>query len=75
MTPRSRGQLRIASHDPHAHPFVDHGYLTDPAGHDIAVMRNGLRIANGLLESIRSLHHSSAGRSHHPQSTPRRSSR
>lgn len=50
MTPRSRGQLRIASHDPHAHPFVDHGYLTDPAGHDIAVMRNGLRIANGLLE-------------------------
>ena len=50
MTPRSRGQFRITSRDPHAHPFIDHGYLTDPAGHDIAVIRDGLRIANGLLE-------------------------
>ncbi len=50
MTPRSRGVLRIASRDPGAHPLIDHGYLTDADGHDIAVIRDGLRIANELLD-------------------------
>ena len=50
MTPYSRGGVRITSRDPDAHPLIDHGYLTDPDGHDIAVMRDGLRIANQILD-------------------------
>jgi choline dehydrogenase len=50
MTPHSRGGVRITSRDPHAHPMIDHGYLTDPGRHDIAVMRDGLRIANQILD-------------------------
>ncbi len=50
LTPRSRGSLRIMTRDPQAHPLIDHGYLTDTDGHDIAVIRDGLRIANELLD-------------------------
>jgi choline dehydrogenase len=50
VTPRSRGKLSIASRDPEAHPHIDHGYLTDAEGHDLAVLRDGLRMANELLD-------------------------
>lgn len=50
MNPRSRGQVSITSTDPDATPFIDHGYLTDPHGHDIAVLRDGLDLAEDLLE-------------------------
>jgi choline dehydrogenase len=50
VTPRSRGTLRIASRDPEAHPVIDHRYLSDPEGHDLAVLRDGLRMANELLD-------------------------
>jgi choline dehydrogenase len=50
MTPMSRGEVNITSTDPNAHPHIVHGYLTDAAGHDLAVMRDGLRIANQLLD-------------------------
>jgi choline dehydrogenase len=49
MTPQSRGSLRITSPDPSAHPRIDHGYLSDPGGHDLAVMRDGLRLADEML--------------------------
>ena len=50
MTPRSRGSVHLASADPEAHPKIDHGYLTDPEGHDLAVLRDGLVHAEQLLD-------------------------
>ncbi len=51
MTPRSRGRVDIASDDPSAHPHIDHQYLSDADGHDIAVLRDGLAMAEELLRS------------------------
>jgi len=50
MTPRSRGEIHISSADPSAHPHIDHGYLSDADGHDIAVLRDGLVHAERLLD-------------------------
>jgi choline dehydrogenase len=49
MDPRSRGSVSISSPDPRVLPMVDHRYLSDPEGHDIAVLRHGLGIAEELL--------------------------
>ncbi len=53
MTPRSRGEVHISSADPAAHPHIDHGYLNDAEGHDLAVLRDGLVIAEQLLDHPR----------------------
>lgn len=53
MTPRSRGEIHISSADPAAHPHIDHGYLNDVEGHDIAVLRDGLVLAEQLLDHPR----------------------
>ena len=50
MTPRSRGALHITSRDPAARPLIDHAYLSDPEGHDLAVLRDGLQRANELFD-------------------------
>lgn len=50
MTPRSRGTLAIISRDPGVAPFIDHAYLSDPEGHDVAVLRDGLAVAGRLLD-------------------------
>lgn len=50
MTPRSRGALAITSRDPGAAPHIDHAYLCDPDGHDLAVLRDGLAVADRLLD-------------------------
>jgi choline dehydrogenase len=47
---RSRGIVHITSADPEAHPHIDHGYLSDPEGHDLAVLRDGLVLAERLLD-------------------------
>ena len=49
VAPRSRGEIHISSADPAAHPHIDHGYLNDPEGHDLAVLRDGLVHAEHLL--------------------------
>ncbi len=49
MTPKSRGQLDIVSTDPGVAPLIEHNYLGDPAGHDIAVLRDGLVMAEAML--------------------------
>lgn len=46
---RSRGIVHVTSADPAAHPHIDHGYLSDPEGHDLAVLREGLVLAEQLL--------------------------
>jgi choline dehydrogenase len=48
MKPRSRGSVRIDSPDPAALPIVDHGFLSDPAGHDAAALVDGIRLARRL---------------------------
>ena len=49
VTPVSRGDVHIASADPHAAPRIDHRYLSDEEDHDIRVLRDGLMMAEELL--------------------------
>ncbi len=50
VTPQSRGRIDIVSTDPAAHPAIDHDYLGDADGHDLAVLRDGIVMANALLD-------------------------
>lgn len=50
MTPQSRGKLVITSKDPKVLTAIDHNYLGDEAGHDLAVLRDGVALANALFE-------------------------
>ncbi len=49
MTPRSRGSLRLRSANPDDGLIIDHNYLGDPDGHDLAVLVDGFRIARQLI--------------------------
>jgi choline dehydrogenase len=49
MTPKSRGRVDIASPDRSVAPRIDHMYLSDAEGHDLRVIRDGLVMANELL--------------------------
>jgi choline dehydrogenase len=51
LTPRSKGQLRLRSADPLAAPLLDHAFLTDPEGHDLQVLVEGVELARGFLSS------------------------
>jgi choline dehydrogenase len=57
LTPHSRGSVRIVSADPYASPAIDHRYLSDEAGHDLGVLRDGLVLAEQILDHplVRSL--------------------
>lgn len=43
--PRSEGRVSLSSDDPRDLPRVDPAYLTDPAGDDVAVLVEGVRLA------------------------------
>ncbi|MEM7344325.1 MAG: FAD-dependent oxidoreductase [Chloroflexota bacterium] len=49
VTPQSRGALQITSKNPEVKPAIDHNYLGDEAGHDLAVLKDGVALANDLL--------------------------
>jgi choline dehydrogenase len=49
LKPESRGRVRISSADPVAVPVVEHGFLTDPGGHDVSVLVDGVRLARRLV--------------------------
>lgn len=49
VTPRSRGCVEITSANPDRSPMIDHAYLSDPDGHDLAVLRDGLLLAEDML--------------------------
>ena len=49
MDVRSRGSVHIRSGDPETAPKIDHRYLSDRAGHDLQVLREGVKIAEQLL--------------------------
>jgi choline dehydrogenase len=57
MEPRSRGALTLRGPDPTLSPVIDHGYLTDTDGLDLAVLLEGLERARELAaaEPLRSL--------------------
>ena len=57
MEAHSRGRLRLAAADPDAAPLLDHGYLTDAEGHDLAVLAEGIARARELAaaEPLREL--------------------
>jgi choline dehydrogenase len=48
MTPESRGAVTLRSADPSQEPRIDHGYITDPEGHDRAILMEGVRIGREL---------------------------
>jgi choline dehydrogenase len=48
MTPKSRGSLTLRSSNPTDRPRVDHNYLGDPDGHDLAVIADGFQIARQI---------------------------
>ena len=47
VLPLSRGEIRLASADPHAHPLIDPNYLAAPE--DAASLVAGLRIARDIV--------------------------
>ncbi len=51
VTPKSRGRIDIVAADPEAAPKIDHRYLSDADGHDITVLRDGLVMAEAMLDS------------------------
>lgn len=40
----SRGRVTLRSADPAVLPAIDHGFLTDPDGHDLAVLAEGVEV-------------------------------
>ena len=51
MTPRSRGSVRLREGGGTVAPVLDHGYLSDPDGHDHAVLRDGVELSRELARS------------------------
>lgn len=64
MKPASRGTVRLRSADPAEPLAIDPGYLTDPAGRDIATLRSGLAVVEALaaVPALRSLLAADTGR-------------
>jgi choline dehydrogenase len=48
MEPLSRGSLHVTGVDPEQAPRIDHGYLSDPGGADLAVIEEGIEWAREL---------------------------
>ena len=57
MEPRSRGSLLVVGPDPGAAPAIEHGYLSDPEGADLAVLAEGVERARELAatDALRAL--------------------
>jgi choline dehydrogenase len=48
LLPRSRGFVRIRSADPEVAPVIDHRFLSDPEGSDVAMLAEGVDILREL---------------------------
>jgi choline dehydrogenase len=51
VAPRSLGSVALASADPSVAPQIDHGFLSDPDGHDVAVLQDGVELARRIASS------------------------
>jgi choline dehydrogenase-like flavoprotein len=49
LAPKSRGEVRIVSPDPRAHPLIDPRYLSDEGGEDAVVLAAGIRICEAIV--------------------------
>lgn len=52
LQPRSVGEVRLSSPDPDDPPVIDPCYLTDPGGHDVAVLTDGIRLARRIANAL-----------------------
>lgn len=48
VLPRSAGSVKLTSMDPDAPPVIDHGYLSDVDGEDVAVLTEGIELARAI---------------------------
>jgi choline dehydrogenase len=48
---RSVGSVTLVSPDPAVAPRIDHGYLSDPEGHDVAVLQDGVELLRRIASS------------------------
>jgi choline dehydrogenase len=51
LQPRSVGSVTLRSPEPHAPPLIDPGFLTDREGHDLSMLRYGVRLARRVATS------------------------
>jgi choline dehydrogenase len=51
VTPRATGTVKLASARPSAAPLIEHAFLSDPEGADLAVLVDGVELASEILES------------------------
>jgi choline dehydrogenase-like flavoprotein len=51
LQPESRGRVSIRSSDPEASPVIEHGFLSDPEGHDLRTLLDGLELAERLAQA------------------------
>lgn len=51
LQPRSRGMVRLKSPDPDAAPAIDFGLLSDPEGHDAAILVAGAKLARVIART------------------------
>jgi choline dehydrogenase len=51
LTPTSRGRVRLRGRDPGDPPEIDLQFLSDEAGHDLAVLLSGVRVLRRLAET------------------------
>jgi choline dehydrogenase len=49
LRPLSRGRLRLSAPDPMVKPVLEAGYLSDPGGHDLRVLLEGLKLSRRIL--------------------------
>jgi choline dehydrogenase len=49
LLPRSRGRVWLLDRDPAALPAVDHRFFSDPEGHDLAVLAEGIALLRELV--------------------------
>ncbi len=48
MKPASRGSVRLRDRDAESHPRVELGYISDPDGHDLGAIADGIEIARRI---------------------------
>jgi len=48
VLPKSVGEIRLRSRDPLDYPVIDPRYLTDPAGYDVQVLMDGVKLAREI---------------------------
>lgn len=51
LHPKSRGKVELKSNDPYDYPTIDSNFLSDPEGHDISVLYEGIQMALEIVNT------------------------